>query len=412
MWGNIGCVLVSIVFAHTIVMALGKLDTEEDTRESGEHEVDDVDSNRTKIVTQANISADGDRDESGERLGPAVTQIYHHPYAASLQKNDAYVCSAVILNTYWSLTLSKCFDSNIISSYVTHKSLGNYTLRIGSSYNNKSGSIQKIKLLINNFDLKISAVKLVAAIEFSSRVRSVNLPRPEDDATLGYLASILAWTPNGHLRVLNAPIIDPAICESATKMLPGHYVCVGGVQDPNRNFCRRDDGGAVIQNNTLIAVAAFLHTCAVYTRAHAFPKVSSFARWLDSVIWDEDNRPTGRTLSIVHTTVRPNATENVPENAPEYRSVYGDPRNQIFSMPFDPISVPLEPAEDNSVLPRMSLYESYLQSVQRSKTSTTPDPNAAESMKQEWLRKFGKKYNIMVGPQVYKTSNYQGYDMN
>lgn len=55
----------------------------------------------------------------------------------------------------------------------------------------------QIKLLINNFDLKVSAVKLVTAVEFSSRIRSVNLPRPEDEVSLGYLASILAWTPNG-----------------------------------------------------------------------------------------------------------------------------------------------------------------------------------------------------------------------
>lgn len=164
----------------------------------------------------------------------------------------------------------------------------------------------------------------------------------------------------------------------------------------------------MIQNNTLIGLAVFLHTCAEYTRAHAFPKVASFARWLDSVIWDEDNRPTTSASSTTHTTARANVTENVPE----YRGIYGDPRNQILSMPFDPISVPLEPAEDNSVLPRMSLYESYLQSLQRVRTSTTPDPNEAEKIKQEWLRKFGKKYNIMVAPQVYKNSKYQSYDMN
>ncbi|XP_068625218.1 trypsin-6-like [Battus philenor] len=369
------------MFSYVCVMTQGKLDSEEDMGDSGAPY------------------------ESGEHIGPLVSRIHHHPYAASLQRNNSYVCSGVILNNYWSLTLSKCFDPNIISSYVTHKYLGNYTLRVGSSYNNKSGSTHKIKLLINNFDLKVSAVKLVTPLEYSSRVRSVNLPKPEDEVNLGYLASILAWTPNGHLRVLNAPVIDSTICEPATKLLPGHYICVGGVQDPNRHFCRKDDGGAVIQNNKLIGIAAFLHTCAVYTRAHAFPKVSSFARWLDSVIWDEDNRPTTFTTSPSTANTEALAVNNT-DNSLEYRNVF-DSRKQVLSIPFAPISVPLEPAEDNSVLPRMSLYESYLQNIARAKTSTTQNPKIVEVVKQEWMRKFGKKYNQR--PQAYETDKYQPY---
>ena len=52
-------------------------------------------------------------------------------------------------------------------------------------------------MLINNFDLHVTAVKLEAPMEFSSQVQSVRLPGPEDDVTLGYLASAIAWTPTG-----------------------------------------------------------------------------------------------------------------------------------------------------------------------------------------------------------------------
>ncbi|CAK1591226.1 unnamed protein product [Parnassius mnemosyne] len=371
MWSNIGGILVyTIVLAYTCAMAQGKLESEENTRESADHDIDD----------------------SAEHIGPLVRQIYNHPYAASLLKNDSYVCSAVVLNTYWLLTPSKCFDSHIISSYVTHKNLKNYTLRVGSSYNNKSGSIYKIKLLINNFDLKVSAVKLEARMEFSARIRSVNLPNPDDEVSLGYLASILAWTPTGHLRVVNVPILDASICEPTTEILPGHYICAGGVQDPNRHFCRRDDGGAIIQNNTLIGIATFLHRCAVYSRTHAFLKVSSFARWLDSVIWDEDNRPTANSPTF-STPPTASPVVNLTENTPQYKNVYFDQRRQILSIPFDPISVPLEPAEDNSVLPGMSLYESYLHNIARAKTSTTQDPNVVENVKRQWLRQLENKYN-------------------
>jgi hypothetical protein len=41
-----------------------------------------------------------------------------------------------------------------------------------------------------------------------------------------------------HIRVVNAPVIDASLCEPYTRMLPGHYICVAGVQDPNRHFCR------------------------------------------------------------------------------------------------------------------------------------------------------------------------------
>lgn len=41
-----------------------------------------------------------------------------------------------------------------------------------------------------------------------------------------------------HIRVVNVPVIEDSICDENTKLLPGHFICVGGVQDPNRHFCR------------------------------------------------------------------------------------------------------------------------------------------------------------------------------
>ncbi|CAH2231712.1 trypsin-5-like [Pararge aegeria] len=398
MW-RVGLLLVLVAQMQTE----GKIESQEDNGESGDKDVG-MDYTGSRNYTQKD--GDDQIDESEERIGAAVTQVVRHPYAASLLKNDSYVCSAIILNTHWMLTLSKCFESNVISSYVTYRYLGNYTIRIGSSYNNKGGSILKIKMLINNFDLKVSAAKLQAPVKFTSQIQSVLLPKPDEEAALGYLASMIAWTPTGHIRVVNAPIIDSSICESSTKLEPGRYICVGGVQDPNRHFCRKDNGGAVIQNNTLIAISSFLHTCALYTKTHAFPKVSSFSRWLDSVIWDEDNRPTTiatSTSADITKTTQLNTSESTKS------SMFVDPRKFMLTLPFDPINVPLEPAEDNSVIPRMSLYESYLQNLAKAKTSTTADPNEVDE-KKNWLEMFGKSI-LMVPPQMlrkkYDTYNYK-----
>ncbi|CAG9792763.1 unnamed protein product [Diatraea saccharalis] len=373
MWKQVA-VLMTVM---SVYCAKGKLATDEDAEDS-----DDLD--------------------SSERVGASVTQIVQHSYAASLMKNDTYVCSAIVLNTNWLLSSSKCFDSDVISSYVTHKKLGNFTIRVGSSYNNKGGSLYKIKMMINNFDMKVSAIKLQTPLVYGSRIGPIHLPATDDDPTLGYLASIIAWTPSGHIRVVNAPVIEASLCEPYTKMLPGNYICVGGVQDPNRHFCRKDNGGAIIQNNTLIGISTFIHSCAIYTKIHAFPKVSSFSRWLDSVIWDEENRPTSTTEGSVTTTT--NATE-----APvQTQTFFADPRKFLLTLPFDPINVPLEPAEDNSVIPRMSLYESYLQNMAKSKTSTTQNPKQLEMEKRAWLQRFGKA--VMMMPQFAK--KYDAYDYN
>ncbi|XP_063833819.1 transmembrane protease serine 9-like [Ostrinia nubilalis] len=379
MWSS----AVVAVFAVSLYHAAAKIGSEQDTDESG--------------------NIDIDADDSSERVGAAVTQIVQHPYAASLLKNDSYVCSATVLNSYWLLTSSKCFDSDVISSYVTHKNLANFTVRTGSSYNNKGGSLSKIKMLINNFDMKVSAVKLVESLEFGSRVGPVRLPDTEDEVNLGYLAQIIAWTPSGHIRVVNTPLIEASLCEPYTRMLPGNYICSGGVQDPNRHFCRRDNGGAVVQNNTLVGISTFLHTCAIYTKVHAFPKVASFSRWVDSVIWDEENRPT--TTSFTTTTVKP--TTNATELPTQSQTFFADPRKYYVTLPFEPINVPLEPAEDNSVIPRMSLYESYLQSMARAKTSTTQSPKQREMEKRAWLRQFGRG---MVAPSYAR--KYDAYDYN
>ncbi|XP_063388197.1 trypsin-5-like [Cydia fagiglandana] len=368
-------------------------DSGEQTLGSGEN------SNRTEPPTlDENDNLEPGAQESSEGLGAAVARIYQHPYAASLMNNDTYVCSLVVLNTYWLITQSKCFSSEVIASYVSHRGLGNYSVRVGSSYNNKGGTLHKIQMMINNFDLKVTAVKLQAPIAFSSRVSAVRIPNPDEPVTLGFLATMIAWTPTGHMRQVNAPVIEASICESYTKLMTGHYICVGGVKDPNRHFCRRDNGGAVIQNNTLIAVSSFLHTCALYSRSHAFPKVSSFARWLDSIIWDENNRPTTvQPTTTVQGVKKLNTTQSpIPENS-DPRNIYQDPRKFLLTLPFDPIDVPLEPTGDNSVLPRMSLYESYLQNMARAKTSTTEDPmEIEEQARRMWLQKFGK--NVVLPP--------------
>ncbi|KAI5639176.1 trypsin domain-containing protein [Phthorimaea operculella] len=354
-----------------------------------ESEPDDKENENDNQDTGESDGQDDGLDEGTLHIGAAVTQVTKHPYAATLLENEVYVCSAVILNTWWLITESKCFKTEAVSSYVNHRNLKNYTVRVGSSYNNKGGSMFKITTLINNFDLKISAMKLNAAMEFGSRVQSAKLPVYDQEPTLGYLATIIAWTPDGHMRIVNAPLIEPSICDGYTKLLPEHYICLGGVQDINRKFCRKDNGGAVIQNNTLIGVSSFLHPCAVYTRTHAFPKVSSFARWLDSVIWDEDNRPT--TPPPPSTTSTAKNVPNVTRYSEDSTSYFGDPRKFMLTLPFDPINVPLEPSGDNSVLPRMSLYEAYLQSIARSKTSTTADPRTPKP----FLKANAEKKNAM-----------------
>ena len=52
-------------------------------------------------------------------------------------------------------------------------------------------------MLINNFDVKVSAVKLMKPLEFSSTVQPVSLPNPDEEVSLGFLSSMLAWTPTG-----------------------------------------------------------------------------------------------------------------------------------------------------------------------------------------------------------------------
>ncbi|KAJ8710828.1 hypothetical protein PYW08_009343 [Mythimna loreyi] len=200
------------------------------------------------------------------------------------------------------------------------------------------------------------------------------------------------------MRVVNSPMIDPAICEIDTKMLPGQYVCVGGVQDPNRHFCRRDNGGAVIQNNTLVAISSFINPCAQYSRTHAFPKITSFIHWLNSVIWDEDIKP---STTDSPTTMAPSSSKmpsNVTKREPEIRPYYADLGKYMLTLPYDPVNVPLEPAEDNSVLPGMSLYESYLQSLARAKTTTT---EAAVTVENKTETTMSTSNPVMVSQHIY-----------
>lgn len=179
---------------------------------------------------------------------------------------------------------------------------------------------------------------------------------------------------------------------------------------------QRDNGGAVIQNNTLIGISSYLHSCAVYTRTHAFPKVSSFSRWLESIIWDDDTRPTTEATTSAQTkttkTLR-NATEDNTIEDEASSPPYADPRNFMLTLPFEPINVPLQPSQDNSVLPGLSLYESYLQSKARAKTSTTADPLIAEqernNFEMAWMRKYGNAL-MMMPQQLAQGKNFNKFN--
>ncbi|XP_041968613.1 trypsin-3-like [Aricia agestis] len=346
------------------------------------------------IQTEDSRDAD-DLGNSDEHIGAAVTQVSRHPYAASLLYSGTYVCSAIVLNNNWLLTPTKCFDTKTILSYVSHKNLGNYSVRAGSSYNNKGGSIHEINMLINNFDFKMSVIKLSEPLQLGARVAPVLLPPEDYEVTLGDLASVIAWTPSGHIRIVNVPVMNPSICD--TTLLPGHYVCVGGVQDPDRHFCRKDNGGAVVQNNTLIAVASFLRSCASYTKTHAFPRVASFTRWVKTAIWDGDTTTELKNSFTTSKTELNNTDSEIYYAEPESNSVNAN--MMMLSLPFDPVDVPLEPGENNSILPKMSIYESYLRNKARTRTSPSPEPDNEEEItnKKKWLEKYGRQLLMIPG---------------
>lgn len=164
----------------------------------------------------------------------------------------------------------------------------------------------------------------------------------------------------------------------------------------------------MIQNRTLIAVASFINTCALYSKTHAFPKVASFSAWLSSIIWDEESQHTTTTEAPVETVRTTKEQSNATEKS---RAPYYDPSKFMLTLPFDPINVPLEPAEDNSVLPRMSLYESYLQSMSRNRQGAMTEPSST-TVKQEQLSTRTDLKSAPLAMQVYRHMIPKRYDFD
>lgn len=54
-----------------------------------------------------------------------------------------------------------------------------------------------MKMMMNNFDLKISTLKLQSQMVFTSQVMSVQLPQFDEEVNLGFMVSMIAWTPSG-----------------------------------------------------------------------------------------------------------------------------------------------------------------------------------------------------------------------
>ncbi|KOB69517.1 Astryp1, partial [Operophtera brumata] len=192
-------------------------------------------------------------------------------------------------------------------------------------------------------------------IDNSSRVQAVYLPKADEEVNLGHLASIVAWTPDGAVYL-------PKADEEVTL---GHLASI---------VAWTPDG------------------------------VSAFARWTDSVIWDENNRPTTTNKETTVSAVDTEATATQTLSP-----LFVDPSKFMLTLPYEPVNLPLEPDENNAVMGRVSLYESYLQNMANPKTTTTQDPLVKEQAKMnqakmEWFQKYGKAMLMM--PQQYIQKNF------
>ncbi|KOB68486.1 Astryp1, partial [Operophtera brumata] len=126
--------------------------------------------------------------------------------------------------------------------------------------------------------------------------------------------------------------------------------------------------------------------------------------WTDSVIWDENNRPTTTNKETTVSAVDTEATATQTLSP-----LFVDPSKFMLTLPYEPVNLPLEPDENNAVMGRVSLYESYLQNMANPKTTTTQDPLVKEQAKMnqakmEWFQKYGKAMLMM--PQQYIQKNF------
>ncbi|XP_014615268.1 PREDICTED: chymotrypsin-2-like [Polistes canadensis] len=228
-------------------------------------------------------------------VGGLPAEEGQYPHQASLRYKDKHFCGGSVLNKRWILTAAHCLAGLEAS---------NITVVLGTNTLNKGGDMYQANVTIahEEYDPRkvkndIGLIKLDKDIEFTEKVKPINLPIENYQKTDNYVTlsgwgrtSYPGYSPN-ELQHIKLRVIDQKKCATMVVItrIPVTDSNICTLNQFGQGACHGDSGGPLINGDEQIGIVSWGIPCA-RNLPDVFTRVFNYLDWIKSHIKEEENQ--------------------------------------------------------------------------------------------------------------------------
>ncbi|CAD6222698.1 GSCOCT00001097001.2-RA-CDS [Cotesia congregata] len=219
--------------------------------------------------------------------GGQKTSIEFVPYQVSLVNNFGQLfCGGAIISNKWVLTAAICGVTD------------EHTIRAGSTFNNKGGSLHTVINVINHKDFRIiehgiplndiALIKVFEPFHFDKTRQPVQLLNANEQIKPGSVGLVAGWseTENGdypnYLLSVAVLTIPKSQCDDSYNTiggLPQGQICAGN-PDGQFDACTGDAGSPLVINDRLVGIVSWGYGCGLPNYPGVYTDISAYRFWV------------------------------------------------------------------------------------------------------------------------------------
>ncbi|CAG7723777.1 unnamed protein product [Allacma fusca] len=228
----------------------------------------------------------------GKVVGGYDSKHGDYPFACTIYRNGTFTCGCSIVSSEWVITAAHC----------THfHDRWTYEIQVGQLRRYSWSPTEQTRMVTEvhvheRYDNRIflndiALMKLEHPLYLSKYVAPACLPDPTQDPVYEQKCTVIGWgdltedgTAPDHLQEVELPV--KRCRETNTRELV--QMCAG-YEEGGKDSCQGDSGGPLIckdldGRNILSGLVSFGHGCARAGHFGVYTRVSSYLRWIDSIM--------------------------------------------------------------------------------------------------------------------------------
>lgn len=220
-------------------------------------------------------------------VGGEEVSIEDRPYLVSVQFRSQHHCGGSIITSNLVLTAAHCLIRD--PQY--------YSIRSGSTYHQKGGTIHQIKQFIKHESGDIALVEVCKPFKFDYiTCAPIKMFKQGEKSNEGTWAVVSGWgftIENGtclpdKLRSVSMPIVDRKVCATSYRKICNvtiGQICAGFINQGEKDACQKDSGGPLTINGILAGIVSKGRGCGRAYYPGIYTEVAFYKTWINKKIW-------------------------------------------------------------------------------------------------------------------------------